>query len=554
MRINITGFGGANKALHPKLLADTVGAQSLNQKPGRGDFQPWHDPLTVATVPASRSTIYRMGRDTRSDASYWLTWTTRVHVMRGYNGEDTTERTYFTGSGAPKWIDNTFALAGGGPYPTATRTLGVPAPATALTAASNANGSSENTESRYYTYTYVNTKGDESAPGPVSAELVCKTDDTAALSSMAAAPGGYDIDRIRVYVTVTGQTGETEFFFLREIASSGSTTTDDLRARGEVLPTSGWITPPSDLSCLTPMWNGMAAGISGMGVRVCPPYAVYAWPIANEFLPPDVMPVGLGVWRQNLLVLTTGKPSVLTGTSPESLDLSPVPGQACSAEASIVSFDHGVVYACEDGLVYHGDGGQRLITAGLLTRDDWQAMNPTGMVAGQYEGAYLCFYTDQSGTRRGFLIDPVNPQGVYFLETGYSACWFDALQDALFVLSGTSVKKWDAGAALMTATFRSKQFVVPPSNFNWMAVVADAYPVTVRVDAGPFTSGQVAAIVAAVPSLTASGTNVRYSVAVASREPVRLPSGFLATDWSVQVETQNPVQRVVVATTAGETS
>jgi hypothetical protein len=83
------------------------------------------------------------------------------------------------------------------------------------------------------------------------------------------------------------------------------------------------------------------------------------------------------------------------------------------------------------------------------------------MVAGQYEGAYLCFYTDAGHVRRGFLLDPVNPQGIFFLDQGYDACWFDELQDALFVLDGTAVKKWDADAAAMTATYRSKNWVTP---------------------------------------------------------------------------------------------
>jgi hypothetical protein len=316
MKLTLGVFSGAVKALHPKLVPDAAGVDSRNQKPGRGDFRPWKQPLAAATVPASRQTIYRMGRDVKSDSQYWLSWPTRVHVVRGYDGADTTERTYFTGSGTPKWIDNTFALGGGGPYPVATRELGVPAPTSALVAASNNDGASANTESRYYTYTYVNAKGDESAPGPVSAELVCKTDDTAALSAIAAAPGGYNIDRIRVYVTVTGQQGDTEFFFLRELGVGASSTTDDLRARGEVLATDGWLMPPVDLKCLTKMWNGMAAAISGNGVRVCPPYVMYAWPIAYEQLPPDAKPVGLGTWRQNLLVLTTGSPCMLPAPVP----------------------------------------------------------------------------------------------------------------------------------------------------------------------------------------------------------------------------------------------
>lgn len=556
MKLTLGVFGGANKALHAKLLPDTVGVDSLNQKPGRGDFRPWRQPLTVATVPASRQTIYRFGRDVKSDANYWFSWATRVNAVHGYNADDTTERTYFTGSGAPKWTDNTIALAGA-PYPTATRTLGVPAPASQAVISVLAAGSSSNTESRYYTYTYVNTKGDESAPAPVSLEYITKIDGTATVGSLAAAPGGYDIDRIRVYVTVSGQTDETEFFFLREISSALSSTTDDLRARGEVLATDGWLPPPADLSFLTPMWNGMMAAISGKAVRVCPAYAPYAWPIANEFLPPDAAPVALGRWQQNLLVLTTAKPALLTGTSPDSLDLAPIDyGEACVAPAGVVNFGHGVVWPCEDGLAFFGNGGPKMLTGGLLTRDDWQAMNPTGMVGGIYEGAYLGFYTDAGAVRRGFLIDPVNPQGIFFLATGYDGLYFDELQDALYVLNGTNIQKWDAGAALMTATYRGKQFVVPPTNFPWARVTADAYPVTLRVDAGPFTAGQQAALLAARPALTALGTDtVRFTATVADSTAFQLPDGFTATDWQLQVETAaaGGIQAVVLASTVGET-
>ena len=79
-----------------------------------------------------RLTIYRIGQDVISDAVYWLQWTTVVHAVRGFESPDTTERTYFTGSGAPKWTNNVIGLSGGAPYPQVSRDLGVPTPFTAL--------------------------------------------------------------------------------------------------------------------------------------------------------------------------------------------------------------------------------------------------------------------------------------------------------------------------------------------------------------------------------------------------------------------------------------
>lgn len=560
MKITLGVFSGAIKALHPKLLPDAVGVDSRNQKPGRGDFQPWRIPAQVATVPDARLSLYRMGRDVRSDANYWCTWPTRVHVMRGYDAGDTTERTYFTGDGTPKWVDNTFALAGAGPYPVATRELGIPAAATAPVL-SGSGGVDTNTHSVYVVYTYVSSRGDESAPSPSSAELVCKTDDAIDVASIAPPPAGRDIDRIRVYATVSGESGDTEFFFQLELASSASSgTIAALQSNTDVLETDGWLPPPADLSCLTPMWNGMAAGISGNGVQVCPAFALYAWPIKYQFLPPDAKPVGLGRWgEQNLLVLTTGRPCALVGTGPDSLDLQPVTGHACSSEPSIVGFDHGVVYACEDGLAYYNGGAPVLLTQNLLTRDDWQAMNPTTMSASRYEGGYLCFYTDGGGVRRGFLLDPANPQGMFFLDAGYTAAWFDDLQDALFVLDGPAVKKWHPiGGDPMTATFVSKVWVTGTVNFRFAKVTADAYPVTLMVDAGPFTAEEqtnMADLLAQFPTeLSWVGNYLRATHTVASGDAFELHAGFEATEWQVTVQTANAVQAVVLATTAKETA
>jgi hypothetical protein len=562
MRLLFAPPTGANKALHAKLIADTQAVESLNQKPGRGDFRPWRVPLQVAALTGSIQTIYRMGRDTKSDSNYWLQWGTRVHAVRGFDSQDTTERTYYTGDGIPKWTDNTIALAGS-PKPVAWRQLGVPAPTTAPTLTASG-GTSANNETRYSVYTFVTNKGEESAPSPISLELNCKEDDTVTIASIEAAPTGqFTIDRVRVYVTQSGDKGDTDFFFLREIAAGISSTTDDLRLRGDALETLGWLMPPADLKHLTALWNNVLAGVSAGGFRFCEPNAAYAWPLAYEILPPDSRAVAIGTWGQKALGLTTGKPLLITGSSPDGYDQLPIEGPSCSAPAAVVSFTHGVAWPGEDGLAYIGDLGAKLLTAGLLTRDDWQAMNPSTMVAGIYEGLYLCFYTDSSpgAVRRGFLIDPISPVGILFLETGYAACFFDQLTDALYVLDGTNVKKWDAGAELMTATWRSKEFTTAAVNFPWLRVDADAYPVTVKIDARVLDAGNPAAasaaLAAALPALITdlgAGT-VRMTHAIANNLPVRaMPADFLATEWQLQIETQSAVQGVILATTAKETA
>jgi hypothetical protein len=529
--IRFTGFAGENRALHPKMLADSVCTVSRNQKPGRGDLRPWRNPLSVATVPAGRQTIYRMGRDVASDADYWLSWTGVVHAVRGFDSADTTERTFFTGDGGPKVTDNTVALASA-PYPTATRPLGVPAPTGAPSVTAGTGGTGTDV-SYFYVYTYVNDWGWESAPSPPSAEVVRKADATTTVGGFSAVPSGnYQINRIRVYRTQSGTSGSAEFFFLREIAIGTTSTTDDNRTLGEVLPTTTWLTPPADLSNLTALWNGMLAGISGNGVRLCEAYVPYAWPIAYDVVPPDSKPVALGVFGQSLLVLTTGRPVLAAGSSPDSMDSAPMEfSQACIAARSAVSMGSGVAWASEDGLCWYGAGGARILTAGVLKREDWQALKPATVIGKMYEGLYFGSYDDGNG-RKGFMIDPGNPTGMYFLDAGYAALHFDELRDQLYVLDGTSVKKWDAGSTFMTVRAVSKEFRVSyPVNFAVAEVVADAYPVTVKV----YADGAL-----------------RHTQTVASRAPFRLPAGFLALDWQLEVSGASPVQAVMLASSVQE--
>jgi len=107
------------------------------------------------------------------------------------------------------------------------------------------------------------------------------------------------------------------------------------------------------------------------------------------------------------------------------------------------------------------------------------------------------------------------------------------LRDQLYVLDGAAIKKWDAGA-LMTARAVSKVFRVPSHvNFGACEVVADAYPVTLKV----WADGQLI-----------------HTQTVTSRYPFRLPSGFAALDWQFEVICTHAVQGVAMASTMQELS
>lgn len=534
--IRFSGFLGENRAVHPILIPDTVCTVSNNQKPGRGDLRPWGAPLNNATVPSGRTTIHRMGRDVASDANYWLSWPTVVHVVVAPNAADTLERTYYSGgaSFAPRWTNTTMALATP-PYPTSYRELGVPAPASACTVSASG-GTSTIIETRFYTYTYVTDIGEESAPAAPSLELTCKIDDTISLSGLgtSAPAGAYGIISKRVYRTQSGSNSSDFYLCSESDVPIGTATFSDTGYLGEVMPTTTWLMPPTNLSWLTGLWNGMMAGISGRSVRFCESYTFYAWPIAYEILPTNAQPVALATFGQTLVMLTNGNPSLITGGTPDAMDEQPMEFyQACIAPASAVGVGHGVVWASPDGLCYVGSGGARLLTEGVMTRDDWQAINPSSIQGAVYERRYFGFYT-VGGVRKGFIYDFSNPQGMYFLDFGCDALHMDDLQDVLFILDGGNVKKWDAGSAL-TVTAKSKSYKMPKpiQAFSCAEVVADTYPVTFKLYADD---------------------TLKHTQTVTANEPFRLPGGYYFQSCQVEVSGAYAVQGVAVAHSMEELS
>ena len=632
--IRLAGWAGENRALHPLLLPESVGVVSTNQKPGRGDLRPWKSPLNLnVTVPIGSTTIYRMGLDVASDTNYWLSWLAQVHAVRGPNAIDSSERTYFTGFGTPKWTNTTLALAGAS-YPNAYRELGVPPPttipmltsaapaaivATALvidqlyeivtlgntdwisagaeneivtagnfitgtsytikslgstafnligaatntvgtvftassygsgtgtatknsligatfvaTNAGNGTGTvkaiSITTETRIYVYTTVTDIGEESAPSLPSNPITLKQNEIVTLTNLTTPNGTYQIDRYRIYRTQTGST-TTEFYFLKEIAFNLSTTTDTNTTLGDVLSTTKWLMPPTNLTHLTGMWNGMMAGISGRSVRFCEAYVPYAWPIAYEVLASNTTPVALGTFGQTLVVLTNGAPIMVSGGTPDSMDEQPTTFlQSCVSSSSVVSMGHGVAWASPDGLAYIGQGGARLLTEGLLLKEDWQALNPSSIIGCMFERRYFGFYTvNVAGVnvKKGFVIEVDKADGIYFFDFGVDAVYVDDLQDILFVLDGIYIKKWDFGTAL-NVTFKSKLFrsPKPTGGFGAAEVTADAYPVTFK--------------------LYADGV-LKHTQTVTSSVPFRLPSGYNAQTSQIEISGNTAIQGVAIA-------
>lgn len=534
----LAGFTGSNRDLDARLLPATVGVSASNAVPGRGDLRPLFAPLTVATVPASpqRKTIWRMGRDVPNDAQYWLGWSAHVSVALGFDGSDTTERTYFTGDGTPKWTDNTIAL-GSAPYPQAARELAVPAPITKMSVAETTAGTG--TESAcYYVHTFVNDIGWESAPSPVSDAIMSKPGAINALTGLEAAPAGaYGITARRIYRTQADTSNTADFYFLREIPIASTSTTDDARGLGDALPTVGWIPLPSNAKGFIALWNGMYAAGSGKTLHITPAGIPYAAPVRYDIELNSTF-VANAKWEQNLLVLTTGKPVLVQGQDPEGMgDSALALVHPCASAAGVAEVDGGVVWPSNEGLAYAGNRGQILLTEGVLSPRQWKALVPSSMVGGRYGRLYVGSYDDGAG-RKGFIFDPSNPGGgITWLTSGFDACHYDELADVLYVLEGGNVRKFDGSDVALVAGFTSKIFKqTSPLNFGYCKVVAAGYPVTVSIASD--SRDPVTGVVTMVNRITR---------VVPNGDAFTLPSGFSSEDWQVTVSTAHRVVAVHLA-------
>lgn len=353
-------------------------------------------------------------------------------------------------------------------------------------------------EARVYTYTWVAKIASfsfESGPSDPSTSVDVYKGQKVTVSNLetATSSGGkyyvtrngitYEVTARRIYRSVNGV-----YLFVTELNASASSYVDELAADdlAEEMTVTGWSLPPSSLSGLINMPNGIMAGFtktaanaSGRDVYFCDPYHPHAWPEAYVQTV-DYPIVGLGRMDTTLAVLTTGVPYFIQGSHPESMvvvksDIQ----QSCASKRSIVSISGTVIYASPDGLVMLSSGGSRVLTDNMFTRAQWQTLNPSSIHAYQHDSKYIAFY-DNGTVRGGFMFDLISGQFI-FHDIYASAGYNDLLRDQLFLsFDDQTIKKWFDGSA-KTYTWRSKLFTMPRvMGFACAQVEASSYPVTAK--------------------------------------------------------------------------
>lgn len=576
--LKLLAFSGELPKLLSRLLPDMAAQRAVNTRLTSGGLVPIRASRfehSFSSPPADDdATIYRHNND-------WLIWPGLVHAVPGPVAGD---RLYVTGDGAPK------VIIGGTTYD-----LAVPRPTTALTATVSGTGDGSLSSTRLYVYTYVTEFGEESEPTPVSNEVLWEPGQTVTLSGFAAEGAARGVTHQRIYRSQTGPSG-TQLYFIAERAVSTGDYTDNVDSDDiqEVLPSLNWNQPPDELEGLTALPNGMMAGFVGKTLYLCEPYRPHAWPEIYS-LTTDYNIVGLGAFGSSLAVVTEGNPYIVSGTAPESMIMEKLElNLPCINARGIQDLGYAVAYPSYDGLVVVSSGGARVATEELFSRDQWQRVNPYAFASGQFDGRYFASYQylDMSGDEKtGTFIIDLSGEQPFIIRTSVvtRSFYFEIESGSLFYLKGGQVFEWDARSEPNTVqTWRSKQFVMPrPTSFTAIMVEADDV----------LTEDEIAALEASAQDImdenealfTGSGTlggdlngsalnaydvngdelqvvptiNRTLSVNVYAdgklvatigkyNRMARLPSGFKARYWEIEVTGDMPVSQVSLASSGRE--
>lgn len=605
--ISLEQFSGIAPRVGPTELGPTQAQTAANVKLQSGEIRPWRKPvLTYTPGNSGVQTIYKF-ENTATSTYVWLEWTTDVNVVPGPVADTSDFRLFYTGDGTPKktnWNLATTSGTGTKPFPDSYYQMGVPAPTGAPTLVKSG-GSGTVHEDRVYIYTYVSTFGsvlEESAPSPAAKISIIEPDATVTVSGFSTAPttsAGYNITAIRIYRAVSGTTS-VNYYYVGQVTvtpstgvASGSFADTVLSANlGAALTSLYYTPPPSTLTGLVAMPNGILAGFTGNQVWFCEPYLPHAWP-STYTLTVDATIVGLGVFGQSLVVCTTRRPYVITGSTPGAMTQEKLTlFEPCSSKKSIASDQYGVLYASPNGIVSIGQGIQEVVTRPLFTRDEWSTYLPSTMVGVIYQNMYLAFYNSGNVNAALVVTRGDNPPLVT-LQLAASCIFIDRTTANVFYVNSSDNNIYQLDADPVNNIFfewKSKKFVLPsPTNFAAFKVQADW---TYLNDVNSYNAA-VAAVIASNQAIWASGvplqgvvngstvnglalngsilTNIPdaadvrninvvvtgdgtqlFGNGVTSQEPVRLPATSKNYVYEITLTGNSPIRQFRMATGIGE--
>ena len=254
-----------------------------------------------------------------------------------------------------------------------------------------------------------------------------------------------------------------------------------------------------------------------------------------------------GAFGNTILITTNGLPYLLTGNDPENMQMDKLEmSQSCISKLSTVDMGYSVLYASPDGIAQVGPGIARLVTEQLFTRDEWQELNPSSILADRWDDRYVAFFTKADGTRGGFVFDPKNAESSYTtLSMIGNGVYTDPDSADLFIIDASNnIVQFDKDETEdVDFLWKSKRFHLRrPLNFSAAQVSAEAYPVG-------FT-------LYSIEKAKADGLEdqiiARHTRSVQNNKPFRLPTGYTSDEYQIEIGGDSVIESVYIAETLRE--
>jgi hypothetical protein len=273
---------------------------------------------------------------------------------------------------------------------------------------------------------------------------------------------------------------------------------------------------------------------------------------------------------------------VATGIHPDSISMSKLASfEPCMSRGSILSVPEGVYYASPNGLVLVANGVANLVTDGLIQKDEWNNFNKIATLrATRLSNAYYAFGSsrpgfvetdafqnnawqldDFFGSVRGMLVDPTNQRVSFNLMTSADLTtniFNDAWSGETMIIRNNMIYRLDMSDRNFqrdTVLWRSKIFqAVDKKNFAALRVYFDLPPwAPTQNPVRDVSEGQImSAGKYGIVRVYANDNLVMTRELRMSGELMRLPSGFKADYWQVEIETVVRINSIQLATSVKE--
>jgi hypothetical protein len=343
--------------------------------------------------------------------------------------------------------------------------------------------------------------------------------------------------------------------------------TDDFNYRSllDVLSTTDYTPPPSDLKGLTVIRNSILAGFSGNDVYFSEPGQFHAWPLSYKRSFESTI-VGLAPFGGSLLVLTDSYPYVVEGNDPATMTTTRLSSRyPCLNARSIVETSTGVIYSTHDGLAIYSSGiGAQLLTRVLHSSDTWtEALNPSTIVATQYKDAY---FASHSSAALVFDFAATGPGGqatpsFVDIDFAFTAAWYDTTTNYLYLAAGTngSIYRWDnPSQPAMTMRWKSKVFKTTTyDNLGAARIIADYSgepPSSVWAE-DETTWGAAEELWDAADPVTFKlyvNKSLLFTTTESEDHVFRLPAGYKSDTFEVEVSSTVRVRAIHLANSASD--